>query len=68
MVQNLTSDSIVHTKEKQEPSIILNCYQDSHTDTKNKIVTSPAFMCDASFYEIFDSVGKMVEGVMKLLK
>lgn len=41
---------------------------DSHSDTKNKIVTSPAFMCEASFHEIFDSVGKMVEGVLKMLK
>lgn len=40
---------------------------ESHSDLKNKIVTSPAFMCEASFHEIFDSVGKMVEGVMKML-
>lgn len=40
---------------------------ESHSDTKNKIVTSPAFMCEASFHEVFDSVGKMVEGVLKML-
>ena len=45
----------------------LNYTQESHSDTKNKIVTSPAFMCDASFHEVFDSVGKMVEGVLKML-
>jgi len=39
-----------------------------HTDTKNKLVTTPAFMCEAKFHEVFDGIGKMVEGVLKLIK
>lgn len=39
-----------------------------HTDAKYKIVTTPAFMKSATFYEIFDGIGKMVEQVLKLAK
>eukprot|EP01029_Cantina_marsupialis_P010655 TRINITY_DN241_c0_g3_i2.p1 TRINITY_DN241_c0_g3~~TRINITY_DN241_c0_g3_i2.p1 ORF type:complete len:237 (-),score=85.41 TRINITY_DN241_c0_g3_i2:265-975(-) len=37
-------------------------------DEANKVVTSAAFMCsDSSFYDVFTSVGNMVDGVVKML-
>ena len=35
-------------------------------DAANKVVTSPAYMYDGQPHEIFDSVGKMVDEVVKL--
>eukprot|EP00667_Euglena_gracilis_P016811 EG_transcript_17619 len=35
-------------------------------DTANKVVTAPAFMCNAAFHEVFDSVGLMVGKVLEL--
>ncbi|XP_066563062.1 glutamine amidotransferase-like class 1 domain-containing protein 3, mitochondrial [Amia ocellicauda] len=40
--------------------------QEAHVDTKNKIVTSPAFMCDTKLHHIFDGIGAMVQNVLKL--
>ena len=37
-------------------------------DTKFKIVTTPAFMKNASFYQVFDGIGKMVDEVLKMCK
>ena len=34
-------------------------------DVQNKIVTSPAYMYNGKPHEVFDSVGQMVEGVLK---
>ncbi|CAG5118651.1 unnamed protein product [Candidula unifasciata] len=39
-----------------------------HTDTQNKIVTTPAFMCEAPLHEIFDGIGAMVSKVLGLTK
>lgn len=39
---------------------------ESHVDVKNKIVTTPAFMCETAIHEVFDGVGTMVDGVLKL--
>ncbi|XP_062573549.1 glutamine amidotransferase-like class 1 domain-containing protein 3, mitochondrial [Saccostrea cucullata] len=37
-------------------------------DSENKIVTTPAFMCETAVHQVFDGVGKMVEAVLKLCK
>eukprot|EP00794_Sanderia_malayensis_P005746 gene5746-6449_t len=37
-----------------------------HIDEKNKIVTTPAFMCETKLHEIHDGVAKMVEAVVDL--
>lgn len=42
--------------------------QEIHTDTKNKIVTTPAFMCEAPLHEIFDGIGAMVSKVLGMTK
>lgn len=39
-----------------------------HVDQKNKVVTTPAFMKNASFFEVFEGIGKMVDEVMRLIK
>ncbi|XP_077436415.1 glutamine amidotransferase-like class 1 domain-containing protein 3, mitochondrial [Vanacampus margaritifer] len=39
----------------------------SHVDNKNKLVTTSAFMCDAPIHEVFDGIGSMVQGVLKLV-
>ncbi|KAG7261938.1 hypothetical protein CRUP_006997 [Coryphaenoides rupestris] len=38
----------------------------SHVDQKNKVVTSPAFMCETQLHLIFDGIGAMVGHVLKL--
>ncbi|XP_052429694.1 glutamine amidotransferase-like class 1 domain-containing protein 3, mitochondrial [Carassius gibelio] len=37
-----------------------------HIDTKNKLVTTSAFMCNAPIHEIYDGLGVMVKEVLKL--
>lgn len=39
---------------------------ESHVDEKNKLVTTSAFMCNAPIHEIFDGIGTMVQGVLKM--
>ncbi|KAG8136462.1 hypothetical protein E2320_005043 [Naja naja] len=35
----------------------------SHVDNTNKIVTTPAFMCETEFHHIFDGIGAMIKNV-----
>ena len=42
--------------------------QEIHIDQANKVVTTPAFMCDTKFHEIHDGVAKMVKGVLGLVE
>ncbi|XP_064183790.1 glutamine amidotransferase-like class 1 domain-containing protein 3, mitochondrial isoform X2 [Anguilla rostrata] len=37
-----------------------------HVDQKNKVVTSPAFMCETKLHLIFDGIGAMVKEVLRL--
>ena len=39
-----------------------------HVDPNFKLVTTPAFMKNASFYEVFCGIGKMVDEVLSLVK
>ncbi|XP_063161343.1 glutamine amidotransferase-like class 1 domain-containing protein 3, mitochondrial [Candoia aspera] len=39
---------------------------EAHVDTTNKIVTTPAFMCETELHHIFDGIGAMVKNVLKL--
>uniref|UniRef100_H3A773 Glutamine amidotransferase class 1 domain containing 3 n=1 Tax=Latimeria chalumnae TaxID=7897 RepID=H3A773_LATCH len=41
---------------------------EAHVDEKNKIVTTPAFMCETKLHHIFDGIGAMVQGVLKLTR
>lgn len=38
----------------------------AHVDTKNKLVTTSAFMCNAAIHEVFDGIGVMVRETLKL--
>lgn len=40
----------------------------SHMDVENKIVTAPAYMCNTGLHHIFDGIGDMIAGVLKLVK
>ncbi len=37
------------------------------TDSANRIVSTPAYMCNARPHEVFEGVGRMVEGLVALL-
>ncbi|XP_010901645.2 glutamine amidotransferase-like class 1 domain-containing protein 3A, mitochondrial [Esox lucius] len=39
---------------------------EAHVDQKNRVVTSPAFMCETQLHLIFDGIGAMVADVLKL--
>ncbi|XP_044526130.1 glutamine amidotransferase-like class 1 domain-containing protein 3A, mitochondrial isoform X1 [Gracilinanus agilis] len=41
---------------------------EAHVDTKNKVVTTPAFMCETGLHHIFDGIGIMVHNVLKLTR
>ncbi|KAG9348817.1 hypothetical protein JZ751_029134 [Albula glossodonta] len=43
-----------------------HCVKDVHVDHKNKVVSSPAFMCNAELHLVFDGIGAMVKHVLKL--
>ncbi|KAL5483899.1 hypothetical protein EMCRGX_G020319 [Ephydatia muelleri] len=38
-----------------------------HVDEKMKVVTTPAFMCDAPLHLIWDGIGKLVTALVKLM-
>jgi len=40
---------------------------ESHVDSRNKLVTTPAFMLEAPLHDIFDGIGTMVTAVLKLV-
>lgn len=37
-------------------------------DAQNRLATTPAYMCDAAPHEVFEGIGKMVEGVLELAR
>ncbi|XP_019412662.1 PREDICTED: ES1 protein homolog, mitochondrial [Crocodylus porosus] len=39
---------------------------EAHVDLKNKVVTTPAFMCETELHHIFEGIGAMVKNVLKL--
>ncbi|XP_077198959.1 glutamine amidotransferase-like class 1 domain-containing protein 3, mitochondrial isoform X3 [Paroedura picta] len=39
---------------------------DAHVDTANKVVTTPAYMCETELHHIFDGIGTMVKHVLKM--
>jgi enhancing lycopene biosynthesis protein 2 len=41
---------------------------ESYTDEANRVVTTPAYMCDAKPHEIFEGIGKMVDAVVAMAK
>lgn len=41
---------------------------ESYTDAANRLVTTPAYMCDAKPHEVFEGIGKMVEQVIGLAR
>lgn len=39
---------------------------EAHVDQKNKVVTTPAFMCETALHHIHDGIGAMVKKVLEL--
>lgn len=39
-----------------------------HVDQKNKVVTTPAFMCETALHHIHDGIGAMVAKVLELAR
>lgn len=58
-----TIDSL---KELYGVSVTEKEIDEINVDQKNKLVTTPAFMKNASFFEVYTGVGKMVDEVLKL--
>ncbi|KAK2850277.1 hypothetical protein Q7C36_009060 [Tachysurus vachellii] len=48
--------------------VTISFSEPAHVDPKNKVVTSPAFMCDTKLHLIFDGIGSMVKDVLKLTR
>lgn len=44
----------------------MTCVHEAHVDQKNKVVTTPAFMCDTALHHIHDGIGAMVRKVLEL--
>ena len=42
--------------------------QEAHIDEKNKVVSTPAYMCETALHEIFDGIGIMISNVLKMAK
>ncbi|KAM8814949.1 glutamine amidotransferase-like class 1 domain-containing protein 3, mitochondrial [Rhynchonycteris naso] len=40
----------------------------AHVDQKNKVVTTPAFMCETALHHIYDGIGAMVTKVLELTR
>lgn len=40
--------------------------QEAMVDSSEKVVTTPAFMCEAGLHEIFDGIGAMIGQVLTL--
>lgn len=40
---------------------------EAHVDKEQKIVTTPAYMCEARPYEVYSGIGKLVEAVIALV-
>ncbi|KFO28102.1 ES1 protein like protein, mitochondrial [Fukomys damarensis] len=43
-----------------------NHAHEAHVDWKNKVVTTPAFMCETALHHIHDGIGAMVKSVLEL--
>lgn len=41
---------------------------EAYTDQKNRIVTAPAYMYDAKPHEVYEGIGKMIDGALALAK
>ena len=58
----------LYLKLLKEKSIrFFNISYEIHVDKKNRVVTTPAFMCETKVHEIHDGIGKMVTAVMGMI-
>ncbi len=45
---------------------VTRAVSEAHIDNEHKIVTTPAYMCDAKPYEVYTGIGKLVDAVVAL--
>lgn len=48
--------------------MFLTSVHEAHVDQKNKVVTTPAFMCETALHHIYDGIGAMVAKVLELAR
>jgi hypothetical protein len=66
----IVTDKLISLSEETSVAFVLDTrfyFQESHVDAKNKVVTTPAFMCEAPLHEIFDGIGTMIAGTLNLV-
>lgn len=49
-------------------SVFPNSVHEAHVDQKNKVVSTPAFMCETALHHIHDGIGAMVTQVLELAR
>lgn len=47
--------------------VFLDLTNEILVDEGNKVVTTPAFMCETKVHEIHDGIGKMIEAIVKMV-
>jgi len=47
-------------------SLSVDVFQEALVDSGERVVTTPAFMCEAGLHEVFDGIGAMISQVLKL--
>jgi enhancing lycopene biosynthesis protein 2 len=52
--------------EKMGSTNIPKRVTESYTDEPNRIVTTPAYMCDAKPHEVFEGIGRLVERLVEM--
>lgn len=45
---------------------VTHAVTEAHVDKEQKVITTPAYMCDAKPYEVFTGIGRLVEAVIAL--
>lgn len=58
---------MVHNKIVQAWYVFLDSSNDIHVDIKNKVITTPAFMCETGLHEVHDGIGKMINAVVEMV-
>ncbi|MFO0858248.1 MAG: isoprenoid biosynthesis glyoxalase ElbB [Phycisphaerales bacterium] len=45
---------------------VVHAVTDAHVDREQRVVTTPAYMCEAKPYEVYTGIGKLVEAVVAM--
>jgi enhancing lycopene biosynthesis protein 2 len=56
----------IDTLKSMGAKIVEKDVDEIHVDKKLKLVSTPAFMKNASFFEVFNGIGLMIDEIIKL--